>query len=93
MSLWKCNSCGGQYNDRLADGGVYMHACSPGPADKNGVQAELPNKRDESIAFDRQRRARDIVAAGAGVTAMQGQAPLEPPWILAMRSDYVKSTI
>lgn len=31
MTTWKCNSCGGQYQDSQPNGGAYFHVC---PAEK-----------------------------------------------------------
>lgn len=88
MSQWKCNSCGGTYNDLGRDGGVYMHACAPSPPDENGVQKEHPNKRDETIVLGARDMPRDIRAPGAGVTALDGQATSEPEWVLTIRAEY-----
>lgn len=86
MSIWKCNACGGTYNDLNRDGSIYMHACSPTPANAQGVQTELPNKRDENIALDAEKRPHGIISVGAGVTPMQGQTTSDPPWIVQLRT-------
>lgn len=91
MSAWKCKTCGGTYNDRGRDGSTYMHACSPSPPDEHGSQKELPNKRDETIAFDSRGIAKGIVSAGAGVSPVGGQASLEPEWITALREEYERT--
>ena len=30
-ALKRCGNCGGEYPERQADGGVYVHACPPAP--------------------------------------------------------------
>lgn len=93
MSLWKCNACSGTYNDTQRDGIVYFHACPPSPPDAQGVQTELPNKRNENVVLDQRGHARDIIATGAGVTPMQGQTDTDPGWILKMRSQAAKVNV
>jgi hypothetical protein len=34
MSRWKCNTCGGEYEDVTPDGYLYFHVCPPVPAHK-----------------------------------------------------------
>lgn len=45
---FSCNACKGVYFDRMADGTLYHHACPPLAPDKDGVEVERPNKRDEN---------------------------------------------
>jgi hypothetical protein len=47
--LFGCKGCSGAYHDTQNDGSIYFHACPPLPPDKNGVQVEQPNKRDENL--------------------------------------------
>jgi hypothetical protein len=49
INLFQCNACKGTYQDQQRDGSTYHHACPPLPPDDNGVEAERPDKRDESI--------------------------------------------
>jgi hypothetical protein len=86
MSLWKCQSCGGVYNDANSDGMTYTHVCGPLPPDSTGSQAERPHKRDETIKVDSRGDAEDIVSVGLGVLPMQGQLTHEPEWIERMRA-------
>ena len=67
MSVWKCQSCNATYSDVQPDGMLYFHACSPAPPNAQGVQAPLPNPRNENIVMDGRGRAIGIKAAGAGV--------------------------
>lgn len=34
MSRWRCNTCGGEYDDLLPDGTRHFHACPPVPVHK-----------------------------------------------------------
>jgi len=83
---WKCNACGSTYRDTQPDGTTYFHGCAPTPPDAQGVQHELPNRRNENILVDVRGRVLDITADGQGVTAMGSQGTSEPQWILDMRA-------
>jgi hypothetical protein len=34
MSRWRCNTCGGEYEDVTPDGYLYFHVCPPIPVHK-----------------------------------------------------------
>lgn len=86
MARWKCNACGGTYNDLNADGSAYHHSCGPLPPDAQLREAERPNKRDERVVMRGRRPTGEIVSEGAGVTALDGQADPEPKWITALKA-------
>lgn len=86
MARWKCNACGGTYNDHNTDGTAYHHSCGPLPPDAQLREAERPNKRDERVVLEGRRPTGEIVAEGAGVTAVDGQAEKEPKWITALKA-------
>ena len=68
--LFQCLACKGTYSDTQRDGSLYMHACPPLPPDKNGVEAERPNKRDENVVTGRNDRTMGIRLEGAGVKCL-----------------------
>lgn len=86
MPRWKCNACGGVYNDTTDTGALYHHNCGPLPPDAHGVERERPNRRQENIKLQGREPTGDIVAEGAGVTPMDGQAEVEPAWITRMKA-------
>lgn len=86
MARWKCNACGGVYSDTHTNGNVYHHNCGPLPPDEHGVEKERPNRRQENFKRARGEAPTDIVAEGAGVTPMDGQAEVEPQWITRMKA-------
>lgn len=85
MPRWKCNACGGSYNDTTTAGGVYHHNCGPLPPDANGVEAERPNARRENLKTQGRIPLPEIISDGAGVTPLDGQADTQPAWITALK--------
>lgn len=85
MPRWKCNACGGVYNDTTSTGGIYHHNCGPLPPDENGVEKERPNRRQENMKRKGREPTGEIHAEGAGVTPMDGQAHTEPEWITVLK--------
>lgn len=78
---FKCLACGAAYFDLQADGSAYHHACGPLPRDKNGVEPERKNKRDERIVQDRYGEFAGIVSEGAGVECLNNPRISEPVWL------------
>lgn len=81
IHLFRCESCKATYQDVQRDGVLYFHACGPLPPDKDGVQAERPDKRDENVVTDRQRTVTGIKSEGAGVVCLTDARLEEPIWI------------
>ena len=52
MARYRCNTCGGEYDDLLPDGYLYFHACPPVTDPVTGQVIERPEKRDENILQD-----------------------------------------
>lgn len=49
MSRWRCNCCGGTYDDVLPNGMLYFHACPPVWDKAAGAWVLPPGGRDENI--------------------------------------------
>jgi len=72
MARYRCNSCGGEYNDILEDGSLYFHACPPVTDPITGETKEHPNKRDENISQDPETGEVKIRSVGKGRRKIQG---------------------
>ena len=79
MPRYRCNSCQGEYSDRLADGMRYFHACvpvknpdyQPSPGQPKFDQREMlerADKRDENVVQDDTAVKTTAKAEGAGRT-------------------------
>jgi len=86
INQFECLSCGGQYGEASADGIPYAHVCGPLPPDKNGVQVERENKRDENPAIAKGGVVAGIRAEGKGVKCLSDKKLKEPRWISAMKA-------
>lgn len=86
-----CNTCKGTYPDVQSDGTLYYHVCGPLPPDKNGVQLERPDKRDETPFVNRRGRIEGIQAEGKGVTCLTDAKVLEPAWITAANAAGIRA--
>jgi hypothetical protein len=89
-NTFRCGSCKGTYSDTQRDGTIYFHACAPLPPDKDGIQEEVPNKRDENLSLDARGRLQGIVAEGAGVTCLTNAQLTEPAWLTAVNKQVAK---
>ena len=87
---FQCQSCGATYPDTQPDGLLYFHACGPLPADKNGVQTERPNRRDENIVTSHSGSIVGIKAEGDGVVCLSDARISEPAWLTKVKSDVAK---
>jgi hypothetical protein len=88
--LFGCNACHGEYRERQRDGTVYHHACPPLRPDKNGIEAERRNKRDENVVYGLMDRVIGIRSEGDGVTCLSDARLSEPAWITAMKERIAK---
>ena len=61
MKKYKCNTCGGEYNDFCLDGLAYYHACPPVFDDKSNYK-ERKDKRDENAGKKLEGKGRAPVA-------------------------------
>lgn len=87
---FQCNACGAQYDDIMRDGSLYFHACAPLKVDKNGVEAERPNKRDENLFARKRGVPPSITSEGDGVTSLKNSQLSEPAWITVHKAALAK---
>lgn len=87
---FQCRACDGTYFEMLQDGGPYAHVCGPLPPDKNGVQAERPDKRDENMVVNGAGKLSGIRSEGAGVTCLTDGRLEEPRWISTLHKRIAK---
>src|SRR4051812_10296091 len=88
--LFQCNSCGATYGDVQANGMIYFHACAPLPPDKQGFQAERPDKRDENLIYSKLGRLKGIASEGLGVTCLTDAKLSEQSWLAPVRKTVAK---
>jgi len=72
--MYQCGSCGGVYQDLMADGSLYFHACPPLEVDPRGRVVERPDKRNENLVMGEPGEAPRMKAEG------RGRVELEPGW-------------
>lgn len=70
MSAWRCNTCGGEYDDAMADSTRYFHAC---PASRILSVVVLGVTTQQTKAFS-SRRNENVAGPGA---ASPGQLKAE----------------
>lgn len=87
---WQCIACEGTYWAPDASGRIHQHACAPALPDDDGIERELPNKRDENILRDRRRLFVSIVSEGNGVTCLTNSKLVEPEWLAQLKKQLAK---
>lgn len=87
---FKCLSCGARYLDQQQDGTLYFHACGPMPPNKDGVQIERPDKRDENIAVNQLGRVMGIKTEGQGVECLTDAKLEQPIWLTQLQAKAAK---
>lgn len=75
MAWWRCESCGGEYDDELRDGRPYFHVCAPwtvGARDERPQPVILVDEHSGKVTGELR-----LAAEGRGRTLLGGVEGVE----------------